>query len=197
MRRVLLLLSTMFFFTVSCNRPEAGGLLPAGRMVDLLAEVHLLDGYLNTLPFDSSRRVIDGLYERLFEKYGIDSVSFRENVSHYLGNPIVSKELYVDVTKKLKEFDRQLHVEDSLRTAFVTDSARRANHYRKLWEETRKLLFEQPADTLPYDHFAAFWKMMDALNIPVRKPETGPPEPMRPKEKTPLLPDRSVSIESD
>jgi len=187
----------MFFFMASCHRPDAKELLPSGRMVDLLADVHLLDGYLNTLPFDSSRRVINGLYERLFEKYGIDSASFRENVSHYLGNPIVSKELYVDVTKKLKEFDRQLRVEDSLRTAFVTDSARRANHYRKLWEESQKLLFEQPGDTLPYDHFAAFWKMMDALNIPVRKPKTGPPEPILPKEKTPLLLDRPVGIEND
>jgi len=161
-------------------------------MVDLLTEVHLLDGYLNTLSFDSSRRVIDGLYDRLFEKYGIDSVSFRENVSHYLGNPLVSKELYVDVTKNLKEFDRQLRVEDSLRTVFVTDSARRANHYRKLWEESQKRLFEQPADTLPYDPFAAFWKMMDALNIPVRKPKTGLPERILPKEKTPLLLDSSL-----
>jgi len=190
MQRLLLLLSAMFFCTASCHRPGAREFLPSGRMADLLTEVHLLDGYLNTLPFDSSRRVIDGLYGRLFEKYGIDSVSFRENVSHYLGNPLVSKELYVDVTKKLKEFDRQLHVEDSLRIVFVTDSARRANHYRKLWEESQKLLFEQPSDTLPRDHFAAFWKMMDALGIPVRKPKTEPPKPMLRKEKPPIPLDR-------
>jgi len=180
MHRVFFLTLALFFFAASCNRPTGGKLLPEKRMADLLAEVHLLDGYLNTLAMDSSRRVIDGLYEQLFAKYGIDSASFRENVSHYLGNPLVSKELYVDVTDKLKEMERQLHVEDSIRTAFAADSMRQASHYLKLAEDARKLILEAPGDSLPYDHFVVFPKLMEAIDISVPRPNmTVPPKKTR------------------
>lgn len=182
MQRLLLLILVSFFFMASCHKSDQRGILSEKQMIELLTEVHLIDGYLNTLPIDSSRKVINALYEQVFAKYRIDSATFQQNVLYYLGNPVASKELYASITTKLQGFERELHQEDSIRTAFVTDSVRRVNYYLKLEEESRRLIFEYPKDTLPYDYYDAFPKLMDAFNIGVNKPQPTPSELPSPPE---------------
>lgn len=118
-------------------------------MVDLMTDIHLVDGYLNTLPVDSTRKVIDGLYEKVFEKYGIDSVTFKANIAYYLGNPIESKGLYAEITKKLNAYEDDYRRADSLKNARTSDSIRVVQRYQRLKDAARKLILDVQVDTIP------------------------------------------------
>ncbi|GHE34123.1 DUF4296 domain-containing protein [Sphingobacterium griseoflavum] len=128
------------------------GILSEKKMANLMADVHLLDGYLNTLPVDSSRKVIDGLYEEIFRRYGIDSTAFTKNLSYYFEDPSASKQLYVDVNKKLTDLDRDYRVEDSLENARVSDSIRQVQYYTRLRDEAYQLIQHVYLDSIPLSY---------------------------------------------
>lgn len=149
MQRLILIILSSFFLMISCNKSKPKEILSEKTMTDLMTDVHLVDGYLNTLPVDSTRKVIDGLYEEVFEKYGIDSVQFKANIAYYLGNPIVSKELYGEVTKKLNAYENDYRRMDSLKNAHTADSIRVVQRYQRLKEAARKLILDVQVDTIP------------------------------------------------
>lgn len=149
MQRLILIILSSFFLMMSCNKSKPKGMLSERTMVDLMTDVHLVDGYLNTLPVDSTRKTIESLYEKVFEKYGIDSVTFNANVAHYLGNPVLSKDLYAEVTKKLNAYEDGYRRADSLRNAHTSDSIRVVQRYQRLKEAARKLILEVQVDTIP------------------------------------------------
>lgn len=155
-------------------------------MADLMTEVHLVDGYLNMLMVDSSRKVIDGLYDGIFQKYGIDSAAFRKNINYYLGNPIVTKDLYAEVTKKLRDHERGYQVADSLRNAAVTDSIRTVQRFERLKHEARKLIMEVHLDTVPLSYRTAQRDFMAHAGLSVinlyQPTPTAPEQPKGEKE---------------
>lgn len=154
MQRLILIILSSFFLLISCNKSAPEGILPENKMVDLMAEVHLLDGYFNTLPIDSSRKLIDGMYNRVFENYGIDSVSFKTNLNYYLGNPTLSKKVYVQINEKLTGMDKAFRLTDSIKNALVTDSIRLVQHYARLREEAHQLILNVHVDTIPLNYGA-------------------------------------------
>ena len=149
MQRLILIILSSFFLMVSCHQSKPKGILSEKTMVDLMTDIHLVDGYLNTLPVDSTRKVIEGLYGEVFEKYGIDSVKFKKNTAYYLGNPIVSRDLYTEITKKINGYEADYRRADSLRSAQVSDSIRVVQRYERLKEEARRLILEVKLDTVP------------------------------------------------
>ncbi|WP_165793039.1 DUF4296 domain-containing protein [Sphingobacterium haloxyli] len=152
MQRLIVIILSSFFLMISCNRSKPKGILSEKTMVDLMTDVHLVDGYLNTLQVDSTRKVIDGLYDGIFEKYGIDSITFKANISYYLGNPILSKEMYAEVTKKLNTYEEDYRRTDSLKNTRISDSIRVVRRYERLKEDARKLILDVQVDTLPFTY---------------------------------------------
>lgn len=149
MQRLILIILSSFFLMVSCNKSKPKGTLSEKKMVDLMTDIHLVDGYLNTLPVDSTRKVIDGLYEKVFEKYNIDSMIFKANIVYYLGNPIESKDLYAEITKKLNAYEDGYRRADSLKNARTSDSIRVVQRYQRLKDAARKLILDVQVDTIP------------------------------------------------
>lgn len=144
MQRLILILIASFFLCISCTKSTPEGVLSPSKVVDLLVEVHLVDGYMNGLQIDSSRKVIDDLYGQVFAKNGIDSVAFRKNMEYYLGNPVLAKDIYTEVNKKLMAMERVYHLEDSIQNAFVTDSMQTVQRFMLLKEEAHRLILMVP-----------------------------------------------------
>lgn len=152
MQRLLLFLLSSFFLTVSCNKSTEHSFLDKKQMANLLTEVHLIDGYLNSLPIDSTRKVIEGLYEEVFVKFKIDSTDFKRNLTHYLSNPVEAKQIYDVVNKNLTAYDREFRIKDSIHIAFVSDSMRIAQNYLKLKQENEELILNVKKDSIPFDY---------------------------------------------
>lgn len=169
MQRLLLFLLSSFFFTISCNRSAERGYLSKNEMANLLTEVHLIDGYMNSLPVDSTRKIIESMYEQVFVKYQIDSTEFKRNLTHYLQNPVVAKEIYSVVNSNLTGYDREFQISDSLEFARVNDSMRIAQHYIALKEESEALILKVKQDSIPYDYKINTELLLKRIGMPILK----------------------------
>ena len=145
---------------VSCGGekiPE-GVMLPA-QMPALLTDMHLADGQLASMPIDSARMRREGYYQAIFQRYDIDSVTFRKSIEFYSSRPYLMNEFYEDVEKQLealnlaeqqrveKKYEAQRRI-DSIRNARVTDSLRRIARDSLDFKRKRYLLFLNAPDSL-------------------------------------------------
>lgn len=124
---VLILLAT-------CNTDKKPpGIVDRKRMVPLLSDFHLAEGYLSSLPQDSSRLMANNYYASVFSKYGTDSIGFNKSLVYYSKDPTVLNQIYTEVQQRLQQMQkdqqalvdakmRKIYVVDSIRGAFVRDS---------------------------------------------------------------------------
>ncbi|MDP9048098.1 MAG: DUF4296 domain-containing protein [Bacteroidota bacterium] len=100
-----------FFFSVSvflfaCKADKTGnGIISHDRMVNLLTEVHLVDGGLYTIKpeADSLYKYGTGKYVALFTKYHTDSVRFKKSLSYYATQPLELQKIYDQIAFNLKQ----------------------------------------------------------------------------------------------
>lgn len=180
MQRLILIILSSFFLLLSCGPSKPKGTLSIKKMANLMTDIHLVDGYLNTLPIDSTRKVIDGLYQEVFENYDIDSVQFKTNIAYYLGNPIISKDLYAAVTKKLTAYEDDYRRADSIENARVADSMQVARRYLRLRDEAQRLILEVDIDTIPLSyklHQHDFMKGAELQAVQLYQPVIRPDAP--------------------
>jgi len=153
MLRLKFIIISSFFLFLSCAKSAPDGILSEKKMSELLTEVAMIDGYLNTLIIDSAKKVMPVLYEEAFKKFDIDSVQFEKNITYYLGNPPLAEKVYANINTKLKGIEMELHKTDSLRSVFVQDSVSRA--YRLQADATRmkNALTSVYRDSIPFNYY--------------------------------------------
>lgn len=166
MQRLLYIIFISFFLLGSCAKQKPTGVLSESKMIDLLTEVSLIDAYLNTLPVDSGRKVMPVLYDNLFDRFGIDSLQYEDNLKFYYGNPNLTENIYKKIDKNLKKEEEIYRIEDSIRNAFVSDSLRREYKIRSLVDQRINLTLYYNRDSqepLSYREYANM--MFDKLDL--------------------------------
>ena len=145
LRLILNLLAVIFLFG-SCVKPEEKDIISQSKFVNALTEIQLTDSYLNILPIDSARKVMVPLYQVTFDKYGLDSVSFKKNLDYYGKDAEVMSAIYKKVednlTKENKFYtDIERKKQDSIRTrdsivnARIQDSTSRVMRQQQQYQE--------------------------------------------------------------
>ena len=107
MRR-LLALFFLFIFSVGCNSdrvPE--GVIPQEKMIGVLTDMHLADGYTSIL--DSYRDTIEiaSTYQSLYKKYNTDSAQVRNSLNYYSKHPKMLEDMYKVVTANLAQIEKE------------------------------------------------------------------------------------------
>ncbi|MGJ1430508.1 DUF4296 domain-containing protein [Sphingobacterium spiritivorum] len=146
MQRLLFGIYLVFFLFYSCGDSLPKDVLSRSKMTDILVEVHLIDGYLNTLSADSSRRIIDGYYQQAFTNYGTDSATFNRSMKYYSEDPILMGEVYDKVSARLMKMDQEYSKIDSVRNAGIQDSVRRVTHLQTLASKAHDLIMNVPKE---------------------------------------------------
>ncbi|VTR51954.1 DUF4296 domain-containing protein [Sphingobacterium thalpophilum] len=156
LRLILNLLAVIFLFG-SCVRPEDKDIISQSKFVKALTEIQLIDSYLNILPIDSARKVMVPLYQVTFDKYGLDSLTFRKNLNYYGRDAEVMAAIYKKVednlTKENKFYtDIERKKQDSIRTrdsilnARIQDSTNRVMRLQQQYQERiAALIHYQPS----------------------------------------------------
>lgn len=91
-----------------CNTEEdAPGVIGKDKMAGLLTDLHLLEGYTSTLPFDSLVKTSPALYNMAFNKYSTDSAQFNKSLKYYSDRPKELNDIYVEVKKRLEIMQKQ------------------------------------------------------------------------------------------
>lgn len=150
MQRLIGIFILLFFISSSCKQGKPSGILNEDTMVELLGQVHVLDGYLTTLPIDSAKKVMDPLYNEVFAKFGLDSTSFDKNINYYYGNPKLSAVVYDKIVKNLENEEKAFVREDSLKNVHYMDSVRLVNFANKRLEIWTRMTLDPLMDSLEY-----------------------------------------------
>ncbi|PPL00387.1 DUF4296 domain-containing protein [Parapedobacter indicus] len=188
----------VLIFCVSCGGEKIPkGVIPLKQMPAVLTDMHLADGQLASLPIDSARMRRDAYYNAVFQRYGIDSTTFRRSVEFYSSRPYLMNEFYGDIEKKLealnlaeqqrvqKKYEVQRRM-DSIRNARVTDSLRHIAQDSLDFKRKRYLLFLNAPDSLygkpdPVTYKLLRERMLESVGLKrvIANSEQGHPMPPR------------------
>jgi hypothetical protein len=103
MTRVFTVLMGLIFL-ISCQNQTPKGILSKEKMAALMVDVHLLDGYLTTLPIDSATRYIHSYYQGVFRNHKIDSIQFEQNLRYYAEHPQDLDKVYEMINNQMNDY---------------------------------------------------------------------------------------------
>jgi len=73
-------------------------------MENILYDIHLIDGYVASIPTpDSARKVSAPIYKGIFKKYGIDSVAHAKSMAYYYRHPDLLSKMYENISARMSK----------------------------------------------------------------------------------------------
>ncbi len=145
-RFLLLLLSVVTI--VACKPGIPKDIVQPAEMEKILYDIHILDGYVGTIPTpDSAKKVSAPLYKGIFKKYGIDSTMHAKSMDYYYKRPDILSKMYDRISQRLTktkddEVKRQ-EKEAKLKAKKAADSAK-----LKAVDSTKKAVTPKPNDSI-------------------------------------------------
>lgn len=165
MQRLLYSIFISFFLLLSCAKSKPSGIVSENKITEVLTEVSLVDGYLNSLPSDSAKRVMPVLYDKIFKKYKLDSLTFVKNLDFYFGNPNLTDKIYTEVNKNLSKLEREFHVEDSIQNVRYQDSIYRFDYFKRIYGKIENLRYYNASDTNYKNYYEFNRRMISNSNV--------------------------------
>jgi len=125
----------LFIMIGGCKPKIPENIIQPDRMGVILYDIHVVDGYIGSIPKqDSAKKVSAAYYKGVYKKFAIDSVVFTKSMDYYYDHPDVLSTIYEKVTanlKKSKDSLDKIQKKISLKTAakmkLKKDSADKAN----------------------------------------------------------------------
>ena len=159
-----------FILIVGCKSDRPDRIIKEKEMIDLLRDLHIIDGYLNTLPSDSVERISANLITGVYNHYHVDSAVVRESIEYYSRQPQVLNRIYTNVDNQLKDMgakaqdinrkiQREQSIRDSIRNAHMADSLSRSNSL----EAVKYLLYWKSVDSTDLKPKPWSWEERSAL----------------------------------
>lgn len=138
----------MFFvyvFTSSCKDSVPEQIISQDDMVPVLRDLHLANGYTSSMYGDSANSKIASIYQALYKKYDIDSITLRRSISFYAQSPEKLEVIYTQVQAQLLSYksaeQKRIAIQDSLalrkrqaEEAIVSSQARVAADRQRILE---------------------------------------------------------------
>jgi putative heme degradation protein len=102
-KHIFLFFSALLFLYTCKGGGDASGVINRDEMVNLLVDVHIVDGSLAMQPnADSLYKVGTGRYLLVFKQHQTDSAQFKKSMKYYATQPETMLKIYDDVNKKLQ-----------------------------------------------------------------------------------------------
>ena len=114
---VVILASIILLLTTGCGEKKqikGRAFLPREEMVELMLDIHLLDGITNDVKYYHKYNPNDSidLYGLIFEKHGVSRETFDTTLTEYTRYPNLLDELYNEVMMKLNLMHDQIDQEE-------------------------------------------------------------------------------------
>jgi hypothetical protein len=137
-------------------------LIQPDKMALVLYDIHVFDGYINSVTqIDTARVVAAGYYKGIYKKFGVDSALYARSWDYYNKHPRVMTEIYTKVVSRLDKEKKAFVRADSLATAKIlnTQKARMKADSLKLKNDSIK-----KSDSLKFvKEQKKFLRQMDSL----------------------------------
>jgi Domain of unknown function (DUF4296) len=101
-------MNRIFYFIIisicfyACKPGIPKDILQPDKMQQVLIDIHLVDGYISTLPsLDTAKKVGSSFYKGIYKKYDIDSAIYNTSINYYYKHPDLMKKMYDSISVKL------------------------------------------------------------------------------------------------
>ena len=136
----------MLILTGGCKPGAPDGVLDPDRMQLVLFDIHVVDGYITSIPNqDSAKKVSAAFYKGVYKKFGIDSATYNNSMNYYYDHPDQLVKIYEALAprfKKTKDSLDKIQIKVAKKEAaarkFTQDSLEKANPGLKLKREAFK-----------------------------------------------------------
>jgi len=109
MKQVLFLFVSLFVISCSKNPvPKPDNLLDEEVMVDIIYDISILQATDGSMPQKLTENNIE-MDQYIFEKYKIDSLTYRQNQNYYAADTRKYKKLYKKVLERLEEENAKIN----------------------------------------------------------------------------------------
>ena len=89
-------------------QPLGDGLIEEEKLVALMADIHLAEGYLADVAVMAEKDSLAAIYYgTIFEKHKVDSVIFDRTLENYMQNPTALAKLYEKILERLQTKDAE------------------------------------------------------------------------------------------
>jgi hypothetical protein len=104
-----------FLLMTGCKPGVPKDLIQPDKMALVLHDIHIFDGYVNTISnIDTPKAVAASYYLGIYKKFAVDSALFARSMSYYNAHPKVMNEIYDEVVKRLDKERKAFMKADSL-----------------------------------------------------------------------------------
>lgn len=95
-----LIIITVCFYACKPGIPK--DIIQPDKMQQVLIDIHLVDGYISTLPgIDTAKKVGSSYYKGVYDKFEIDSALYNNSLNYYYKHPDIMKKMYDSISVKL------------------------------------------------------------------------------------------------
>lgn len=102
-------LSILTLTACSKNQPPEG-VLDEQRMVSVLADLTVIDGYMSTLMYTDSLRIRGkNFYATVYKHHNISKETFENSMKYYSSQPVLLDSMYSRVARKLEAKEKVLN----------------------------------------------------------------------------------------
>jgi hypothetical protein len=163
MKRLIPVFLILIFFIACTRRAPKQGIIERDKMVGILIDIHLVDGYLTTfVQADTLKQKASNLYTAVYKHHKIDSLTYKKSLEYYSRDPKLLDTIYHQVGEKLEQL-RIVETETSEKLRSDQEK------YEILKQETKGTLFK------PYDVWFFRFTMPETFypkkaKAPVTKP---------------------------
>ncbi|RNL56103.1 DUF4296 domain-containing protein [Pedobacter jejuensis] len=110
---ICVLAATIILFACKAKRPN--DIIEPDKMQKILYDIHVVDGYISTLPTpDTTKKVAAGYYRGIYKKFGIDSSKFANSMKYYYTHPADLDKIYKNISRTLEKRKRAMEKADSI-----------------------------------------------------------------------------------
>lgn len=103
MRRICWLGLVLLVMT-GCKTKIPDDIIQPQKIRAVLYDMHIIDGYISTIPNpNSAKRIGAAYYKGFYKKYDIDSVTYTRSMNYYFDHPESLGSIYKDVTARLQK----------------------------------------------------------------------------------------------
>ncbi len=136
MKRLLALFFLIIFFA-ACNSDGApDGIINQDRMVKVLTDIHLADGYASVNYGDTSKQQIKAMYLAIYKKYNTDSLQVRKSLEFYSMHADRLKTIYEQVSAALLQLEKTQQQIDEQRMKIQDQRMRDSVRFEELKRDT-------------------------------------------------------------
>lgn len=100
----------LFFFNSCKDKNLPKDLIEEQKMIQIMSELHTIDGYISSLSFSDSTR-INGInfYNTVYKKNGVTKIQYENSLKYYSMDPVKLDSMYSNVIKLLSEKEKMLN----------------------------------------------------------------------------------------